>query len=487
MDKYSIAPPYCGTISCISNKQKNYTGKIRNIELRVLNCKYVLENSDIPNIVFNLKHETVDLLFLKEVFENINKKDLMRYIKSNISGMYAKKIYFLYEYLSCKKLDFKKEMKGPYIDILDEDKYFTSNKEKIKKYKINDNFLGNPDFNPLVRKTDRIRDLHKKDFSKRLRDIMAGTGKEILKRAADFLYSMETKSSYRIENEIPPQNKVEVFVELLKYSKQLNILDKENIIALQNEIVLSAEKQDKDYYTEKQNYVGSYRKGKPVIHFIAARPEDKQGLMNGLFNADARMKESGLNPFVRAAVISYGLVFIHPFSDGNGRLHRFVIHSILKSSGIIPDDIIVPISANMLNNRLEYDSSLENISKPLMKRIQYTLSEEEEIKVKGETKSYYSLIDYTDIVEYLFFTFEKTITEEFEEEILYLSSYDRAFKKIDREYELSPKKIDILINIIKQNDNKFPKRRVKQFPELNEKSRERMETIIENCFKSKKF
>jgi len=32
---------------------------------------------------------------------------------------------------------------------------------------------------------------------------------------------------------------------------------------------------------------------------------------------------------VRAAVVSFAFVFIHPFMNGNGRLSRFLIHHCL--------------------------------------------------------------------------------------------------------------------------------------------------------------
>jgi len=33
--------------------------------------------------------------------------------------------------------------------------------------------------------------------------------------------------------------------------------------------------------------------------------------------------ERGGPPIVHAAVIGYAFVFLHPFEDGNGRIHRF--------------------------------------------------------------------------------------------------------------------------------------------------------------------
>ncbi|MDD3815334.1 MAG: Fic family protein [Desulfocapsaceae bacterium] len=47
------------------------------------------------------------------------------------------------------------------------------------------------------------------------------------------------------------------------------------------------------------------------------------------------MQESAVPAVVHAAAISYGFVFLHPFEDGNGRIHRFLIHNIPSRRGLI--------------------------------------------------------------------------------------------------------------------------------------------------------
>ncbi len=36
-----------------------------------------------------------------------------------------------------------------------------------------------------------------------------------------------------------------------------------------------------------------------------------------------------LDPIVSAAILAFGFVYIHPFEDGNGRLHRYLFHHVL--------------------------------------------------------------------------------------------------------------------------------------------------------------
>ena len=47
--------------------------------------------------------------------------------------------------------------------------------------------------------------------------------------------------------------------------------------------------------------------------------------MAHFLEASSRILNSGTHPVVTAAAIAYPFVFFHPFSDGNGRIHRFLI------------------------------------------------------------------------------------------------------------------------------------------------------------------
>ena len=77
-------------------------------------------------------------------------------------------------------------------------------------------------------------------------------------------------------------------------------------------------------YRKGQNYVGeSVAWQREKVHFACPKPEDLGSLMAGLISAHARMGEGGIPPVVHATAVAYGFVFLHPFEDGNGRIHRF--------------------------------------------------------------------------------------------------------------------------------------------------------------------
>lgn len=50
----------------------------------------------------------------------------------------------------------------------------------------------------------------------------------------------------------------------------------------------------------------------------------------------------------------------HPFLDGNGRIHRFLIHDLLTRDSLTEQGLIIPVSAHMLNNMKDYDAALED-------------------------------------------------------------------------------------------------------------------------------
>src|SRR6266446_6499745 len=66
----------------------------------------------------------------------------------------------------------------------------------------------------------------------------------------------------------------------------------------------------------------------PLPDHISARHEDLPALIDGMAAFD-RGPALKLDPVIAAAVLAFGLVYIHPFVDGNGRIHRYLIHHVL--------------------------------------------------------------------------------------------------------------------------------------------------------------
>ena len=195
--------------------------------------------------------------------------------------------------------------------------------------------------------------------------VMKNYSPELLARAMLNLYTKETLSSWEIEREKPDsRGRLISFTNLLKRVDGGGECTKKMLIELQKEIV--EPRFALNDYRNFQNYVGSESGfGEPILHYIAPRPENVESLMGGVLSSFTKMLSSDLNPVLVAAVFSFGFVYIHPFEDGNGRIHRFLIHYVLNRLKFTPNKAIFPVSAAILRHIREYDKVLETFFYPL--------------------------------------------------------------------------------------------------------------------------
>ena len=61
-------------------------------------------------------------------------------------------------------------------------------------------------------------------------------------------------------------------------------------------------------------------------------------------------------------MLAFGFVYIHPFEDGNGRIHRYLMHHVLARRGFNPSGIHFPVSAAILDKIDAYRDVLESYS-----------------------------------------------------------------------------------------------------------------------------
>ncbi len=141
---------------------------------------------------------------------------------------------------------------------------------------------------------------------------------------------------------------------------------------------------------------------------------------------------------------------MHPFEDGNGRIHRFLIHNILFLRGAIPKGLMFPVSAAMLKNPAMYDQSLESFSTPLMRLVEYDLDDLGKMTVPSDTGRWYRYIDMTTQAEALFDFVELTIKHELVEELNFLASYDKTKQAIQEIVDMPDRLIDLFVQLCLQ-------------------------------------
>ena len=135
--------------------------------------------------------------------------------------------------------------------------------------------------------------------------------------------------------------------------------------------------------------------------------------------------EKDLDPVIAAAVLAFGFVYIHPFEDGNGRIHRYLMHHVLARRGFNPAGLHFPVSAAILDRITEYRSVLESYSSRLLPCVQWEATQRGNVKVLNDTADFYRFFDATPHAEFLYECVRQTIEQDLPNEANFLRNFDR--------------------------------------------------------------
>jgi Fic family protein len=267
------------------------------------------------------------------------------------------------------------------------------------------------------------------------------------------------------------------FVVALGRAGDFNTSDKQAFVELQDSIVDPRYAQ-RDWRTS-QNYVGQTASNfTEIVHFIGPKPEDVHDLMNGWMQMVSRVESGGVDPVCAAAVTGFGFVFIHPFEDGNGRIHRFLIHHSLAKLNFAPQGILFPVSAAMLRAPKAYDAALNAFSHSITPRIQYEMDDQQRLTVLNKTDRLYRYYDATPQVEYLYETVAETIRKDLQEEIEFLEVFDKSMAAVKAIVDMPNQRASSLTRFVMQNHGTLSKNKRRQFPELQDDELDRIESAI---------
>jgi Fic family protein len=205
--------------------------------------------------------------------------------------------------------------------------------------------------------------------------------------------------------------------------------------------------------------------------------------MEGFINLVNRLGQDSVDSVVSAATCAFAFVYLHPFEDGNGRLHRLIIHYLLTRTGFSPHGIIFPVSSVMLAELRDYDDCLESFSKQLLPLIDFDLHDDGELTVNNQTADHYKYFDATKMAEYLYAVIEKTIEVDLVNELEFISHYDLAKSEIKEIVDMPDNKIDLFIKLSLDNHGALSKTKRKNFFSfLTDTEVTKLEEIIKKTF-----
>lgn len=462
---YGLEMPLPDTLTIISAKKKNYTAN----GWRVFSAVYKPEDTLYKQLVFALKYEGINLLFFKKLFEKVAEAEIAALVQIEQQGRYSRKIWFLYEWLQQKKLAIPDLKSGNFAALIDEEiQYASVVSMNSSRHRIKNNLPGTVGFCPLIFKTSKLENYIAADLSNKKNSYLSEIHKDVLYRASAFLLLKDSKASFTIEGENPTTNRA------IRWGKALGDagskpLDKSELLRLQ-QIVIENSRFLEMGFRREGGFVGAHDRltGEPIPEHISAKWQDIQDLTEGLIAASEHMETTGFDAVLAAAKIAFGFVFIHPFVDGNGRIHRYLIHHILAKMHFTRQGVIFPVSASILDHIVDYRKVLESYSHPLLDFIKWKTTVSNNVEVLNETVDFYRYFDATKQAEFLYDCVNDTIVRVIPREVNYLQKYDAMKRYLDETFQMPDATVALLIRFLEQHDGKFSKRALeKEFSDLN--------------------
>ena len=436
---FNLSVPLPRTLSATGEHHRVY----EDAGWRILTPRHAPKASVEGHLTFAFKYEGLDLAVLKRLFAAVEPDQIAALVRAKPTGRYARRIWFFYEWLMGEQLDLPNAGKGTYVPAVDPRKQWAIEGENSPRHRVKNNLPGTPAFCPLIFRTERLDEFIEMNLPARAQAVVANVPRDLLARAAAFLLLNDSKSSYAIEGERAPQDRIQRWGRAIREAGR-QPMDLEELLRLQK-IVIGDTRFVRLGLRKEGGFVGEHdrRTRMPLPDHISGRPDDLPSLMAGMISFD-RGPSQKLDAVFAAAVLAFGFIYIHPFEDGNGRIHRYLIHHVLTRRGINPPGVVFPVSAAILERIDEYRRILEGYSRRLLPVIKWKPTEDGNVNVLNNTVDFYRYFDATPHVEFLYACVRKTIEEDLPNETEFIRRYDEFSDRVGNIVDMPDRIVDLL-------------------------------------------
>ncbi|MGH1565617.1 Fic family protein [Mumia sp. DW29H23] len=131
-------------------------------------------------------------------------------------------------------------------------------------------------------------------------------------------------------------------------------LDLDSVLALHRTLLADSDPGHAGRWREEQVWVGGTSYGPHAAEFV---PPHHSRVPEAMADLLAFVARDDLPVLVQAALAHAQFETIHPFTDGNGRTGRALVHAMLRGKGV-SQRVTVPISAGLLTDTSRYFSAL---------------------------------------------------------------------------------------------------------------------------------
>ncbi|WP_034411826.1 Fic family protein [Derxia gummosa] len=441
-------------------------------------AQYRPEDSFRGHFEFGLKYERLNFEFLSRLFERVDPADVAAWVSDEPTGRYARRAGFFYEWFTQRPLPVPDTAANVgYVDAIDANRYLAApSAEPVRRWRVRDNLPGKRVFCPLVWLGEPE---WRYDLAGAVAGLDARFGPELLLRSSAWLTFKESRASFAIEHEADRQDRVRRFAATLaEHSGRLpDALCAESLLTVQRAVL--GEAALRVGIRRSPVHVGQSAFAGETVHYIAPPETAIDALLAGLRTLEQRTR--GADPVLRAAAVAFGFVYLHPFADGNGRVHRFLINHLLAADGAVPANIIVPVSATIAGSAqglADYDRALEVFSRPFMHRYagDYRfgarrvcpdgISTNLEFTAAGDALHAWRHPDLSAHVRYLSALLRQTVEHEMVDEALALARVDAARAAIKRLLEMPDPEADRIIRSLRDGDWSISNKLRRELPEI---------------------
>lgn len=437
-------------------------------------ASYAPPNNLAGHLEFLLKHERIHLELLARLFAVVGPKEITDWVLSAPTGRYSRRCAWLYEWLTGESLDVPDTKAGPYVEILEPEKYWTAPDAEVEpRFRIRNNLPGTREFCPMVNfSTSVAPSIGEAEVKEALIQLEAQFGADLIRRAAIWLTVKESRSSFKIEGENDPSREDRFAAAMEANIGKVSDLYGDSLEPLQREVLGP----NALHYGIRKSpiFVGQTFRMREIVHYIGPHYKDLPSLMSGL--AATAVRTQGANPILRSAVLSFAFVYIHPLCDGNGRISRFIINDTLRRGGLTHDPTIIPVSAAISRDMASYDRVLDVFSAALRRTYsglwrfgidrKYSDGETSNFEFDGYDKALpaWRYIDLTDHVVYIAKALEAAVRKEMTEEADYLRKHYEIRARLGQIIQGSDNSLDRIIRSVTQNGGNISGKLAAEYP-----------------------
>jgi len=480
IDAYQLSVPLPRTLAATAEHHRAYVED----GWRILSPRHAPAATFGGHLTFALKYEGLDLAVLQRLFEATGPKPLEAWVRATPLGGYARRTWFLYEWLTGVQLKLPDTNAGNYVSAVDPDQQWAVPGVNSARHRVRNNLPGTPLFCPLVFRTPALDEFVALDLAGRAQAVIGAVPRDLMARTAAFLLLKDSKSSFAIEGERPAQDRIVRWGRAIGEAGR-NPITLEELLRLQA-IVIGDARFVRLGLRQEGGFVGEHDRDTrmPIPDHISAKHVDLTSLIDGLIAFD-RTVTPYMDPVITAAALAFGFVYIHPFVDGNGRIHRYLIHHVLAGRRFSPAGVVFPVSAAILERIQDYRSVLEDYSRRLLPVVDWKPTSDGNVNVLNDTADFYRFFDATPHAEFLYSCVKKTLDEDLPREIRFLESYDRFQESIGSIVDMPDSTIDLLFRFLRQNNGRLSKRaREREFAGFSDEEASRVEQFYAESFGS---